>query len=257
MPNSNSPNRVDFKTKQAEFAAYIRDPEHNPIPSDVQEPRMRMYRELFFNNIETFLSGNFPVLRQLLDDDQWLELTQDFFATHACESPHFSEIPEEFLNYLENERKCTTDLPFLLELAHYEWVEMALSIAKEELHTALSAQDVLKNTPLSVSPLAWHLVYEYPVHKISPHHIPLETPTQPTFLIVYRDPNDEVHFIEITGMTYRLLEIIQAHETCLAETCLKQVTEEMQHPNTEIVFAGGLQILQDLVKKTILIASTH
>jgi len=71
--------RVDFKSKQDEFAAYIRDPQNNPVPADVKEQRMAMYRELFFNNIEGFLSGNFPVLRQILNDQQWFALAQDFF----------------------------------------------------------------------------------------------------------------------------------------------------------------------------------
>ena len=96
--------RVDFTSKQDEFTAYIRDPQNNPVPADVKESRMVMYRELFFNNIESFLSGNFPVLRKILSDQQWLALVQDFFVKHACQSPHFSQIPEEFLDYLQNEQ---------------------------------------------------------------------------------------------------------------------------------------------------------
>ena len=133
--------RVDFKSKQHEFAAYIRDPENNPVPADVKEQRMDMYRELFFNNIEGFLSGNFPVLRKILNDRQWFALAQDFFAKHPCKTPYFSQIPEEFLDYLQNERDSSEDLPFMLELAHYEWVEMALSIAKEE-RNCQSSQDL-------------------------------------------------------------------------------------------------------------------
>ena len=72
----------NFKSTQLAFAAYIRDPQQNPIPVDVAESRMAMYRALFFNNIEGFLSGNFPVLRALLNDEQWLALTQDFYAKH-------------------------------------------------------------------------------------------------------------------------------------------------------------------------------
>ncbi|MGZ5536335.1 MAG: HvfC/BufC family peptide modification chaperone, partial [Methylobacter sp.] len=82
--------KVDFKAKQLEFASYIRDPENNPPPADVQPERMAMYRELFFNNIDSFLSANFPVLRTILDERQWFELGQDFFAKHASQSPHFS-----------------------------------------------------------------------------------------------------------------------------------------------------------------------
>lgn len=271
---------VDFKVKQTEFAAYIRDPLNNPIPADVKADRMQIYRELFFNNITSFLSGNFPVLKKLLTESAWLALTQDFFANHECKTPHFSEIAEEFLYYLEHERDTSNDLPFTLELAHYEWVEMALSIAKETaLPTTNSSKLVTgteddKNTPLSisttnpthktvaidhllakkikVSPLAWHLAYQYPVHKIGPGYTPLTPPEQATFLIVYRNHEDEVNFLEITPITYRLLEVISAEEPVLTKSCLEQIAQETQHPNPEIIINGGLQILIDLYQKGII-----
>jgi uncharacterized protein len=244
--------RVDFKSKQQEFAGYIRDPENNPLPADVKEQRMAMYRELFFNNIEGFLSGNFPVLRQILDDQQWFALAQDFFAKHSCQSPYFSQIPEEFLDYLQNERDSSGDFPFTLELAHYEWVEMALAIAKEEVIASNQDLDNLLKQHVALSPLAWPLAYQYPVHKIAPAFLPLEAPAQATFLIVYRNKEDEVNFIEITPMTYRLLEMIQEHEKSLVEDFLKQVARESNHPDPELIVAGGLQILKDLAEKTII-----
>jgi hypothetical protein len=242
---------VDFKAKQTEFAAYIRDPDKNPPPADVKEQRIQMYRELFFNNIESFLSGNFPVLKKILGDLQWLQLAEDFFAKHQCQTPHFSEIPEEFLDYLQNERDSSEDYSFMLELAHYEWVEMALSVSRDEVSPEIPTLDNLLNQTLSLSPLAWPLAYQYPVHKIAPEFLPLEAPTQATFLIVYRNAADDVNFIEITAMTYRLLEIIQEQTRSDAESCLKQVAQEMNHPNPEIVIAGGLQILNDLAEKRI------
>jgi hypothetical protein len=253
MPKADG--RVDFKSKQREFAAYIREPENNPLPAGVEARRMLMYRELFFNNIEGFLSGNFPVLRTLLDDAQWFALVQDFFAKHPCHSPYFSQIPEEFLDYLQNERDSAGDLPFMLELAHYEWVEMALSIAREENVDAPRDIDSLLDSPIALSPLAWPLAYQYPVHKIAPAFLPAEAPAQPTFLIVYRDSGDAVNFMEITPITYRLLEIIQEHEQPLAQDCLKQVARETNHPDPALVIAAGLEILRELAGKTIITAA--
>jgi hypothetical protein len=245
--------KVDFKAKQHEFAAYIKDPKNNPPPADVQLQRMAMYRELFFNNIDSFLSANFPVLRAILNDRQWFELAQDFFAKHDNQTPYFSEIPEEFLDYLQNERDNSADFPFLLELAHYEWVEMALSIAKE---TVVANQEIVDDQlyqRIRLSPLAWPLVYQYPVQKISPDFLPVTAPEQPTFLIVYRNLADEVNFMEITPLTYRLLEIIQEQEEVLAADVLKQVAEELNHPNPEMIMAGGLEILKGLAEKMVVV----
>jgi hypothetical protein len=243
---------VDFKAKQLEFTAYIRDPENNPAPADVKKQRMAMYRQLLFSNIESFLSGNFPVLRKLLNERKWLELIQDFFAKHRCKTPYFSEIPEEFLDYLQNERDSSHDLPFMLELAHYEWVEMALSIAKQEAATPNESMGDLLKKRIRLSPLAWPLAYQYPVQKISPAFLPVETPEQPTFLIVYRNQDEDVNFLEITPITYRLLQLLEENESLSTEHCLKQVAEESNHPDPEMIIAGGLDILRELAEKSII-----
>ena len=249
---NSSETAVDFKAKQEEFAAYIRDPENNPAPPDVKEDRMKMYRQLFFNNVDGFLAGNFPVLRKLLDDSSWRSLVQDFFSTHQCETPHFSEIPEEFLSFLEHERDKSNDFPFILELAHYEWVEMALATTKDKSPKPAIDLDNLLNAKINLSNLAWPLAYQYPVNKISPDFIPLTPPEQATFLIVYRNHEDEVNFLEITPLTYRLLEVIQTEGNGLTQTCLAQIATESRHPNPDIIINSGLQILKDLCQKEII-----
>ena len=242
----------NFKSTQLAFAAYIRDPQQNPMPVDVAESRMAMYRALFFNNIEGFLSGNFPVLRALLNDEQWLALTQDFYAKHPCHTPYFLQIPAEFLSYLQHERQGEDDFPFMLELAHYEWVEMALATSEEEVVTHDKNLNELLNHAIALSPLAWPLAYQYPVHKIGPDFLPLAASAQPTFIVVYRDALDDVNFIEITALTYRMLELIQAQEAILTADCLQQLAVESQHPNPELIISSGLEILKTLAEKTII-----
>ncbi len=246
--------KVDFKRKQAEFSAYIRDPLHNPCPADVHKQRMEVYRELFFNNIDSFLSSNFPVLRKILSDRHWYHLAEDFFSTHSCQTPYFSEIPEEFLRYLQNERHHSNDYPFLLELAHYEWVEMALSISKEH-HTPLDKAFIsdLQHHKITLSALAWPLVYQYPVQQISPAFLPEAVPEQPTYLVVYRNRDDEVHFIQLNAMTCRLLQIIQESEGLGSGACLQQLVTESRHPKPQTLLDGGMQILQDMAEKGIII----
>ncbi|MFZ2405905.1 MAG: DUF2063 domain-containing protein, partial [Methylobacter sp.] len=136
--------------------------------------------------------------------------------------------------------------------AHYEWVEMALSISKETVPAKPENLDNLQSLRIQLSPLAWPLAYQYPVQKISPAFLPETAPELATFLVVYRDRHDEVNFIEITPITYRLLQIIQEHDGMLTADCLKQVAEESQHPNPEMIIAGGLQILKELAEKTVI-----
>ncbi len=242
--------KVDFKAKQAEFSAYIRNPNTNICPGDVAPNRMQMYRELFFNNVESFLSSNFPVLRKILNDTQWHQLAQDFFANHPCTSPYFSEIPEEFISYLQNERIASTgDYPFMLELAHYEWVEMALSIAQESLTKSNAQQITDVEQTISLSPLAWILAYQFPVHKISPDFLPLQPPDQPSYLMVYRDNEDEVRFIELAPMSFHLLQTLQNQQPTSIAKCL---TVALPNNLDESHQNSAIEALQQFIDKQII-----
>jgi hypothetical protein len=247
--------KVDFKAKQREFSAYIKDPFNNPQPEDVKPQRMETYRELFFNNINSFLSSNFPVIRALLNDKQWFELAQDFYSSHQSTSPYFSEIPEEFIEFLQNERKNELDYPFLLELAHYEWVEMALSIAMDDIvaNTHEFTEGVVQEK-ITLSPLAWPLVYQFPVQQISPLFLPEQSAIkEPTYLLVYRNSLDEVNFIQINLITFRVLQILQESESMTCDACLKQIALESGHPEPEKIIASGLQIVKGFAAKNIII----
>jgi len=247
----------EFTRRQYEFAAHIRDPEHKPAPGGIADRRMAIYRELFYNNVEGFLSTTFPVLRKLHEDKQWHAMARDFFAHHHAQTPLFLEIPREFLAWLKNERTGQADdLPFLYELAHYEWVELALSISEETLDQAgvNPEGDFLTGIPV-LSPLAWHMSYRYPVHRIGPDFLPNEPDETTTNIVVYRNREDEVGFMEINLVTKRLLELITAADNKTGEQLLQAIATELSHPQPEVVVNGGMDILNNLLKKNILLGT--
>jgi hypothetical protein len=243
MPAASEP---EFIRQQYAFAGHIRDPQHNAAPAGIEDRRMGIYRELFYNNVESFLNNAFPVLRTLLDNDNWHALVRGFLATHRCHSPLFLEIPREFLTYLGEERsELDGDLPFLHELAHYEWVELALSVAEvDDVNAPYSADELLDGIPV-LSPLAWPLVYRYPVHRISPDFQPREPDPQPTYLLVYRDDSDAVGFIELNPVSARLFALLQESPERSGRARLQQIAEELRHPDPAQVIAGGNAILDE------------
>lgn len=251
---SNFPHKIDFKSKQAEFSAYIRNPDAHPCPADVAPERMQMYRELFFNNVESFLSSNFPVLHTLLAQQQWQQLVQDFFENHPCTTPYFSEIPEEFMLYLQSERPPNADdYPFMLELAHYEWVEMALSISQETQPQTPPVSPLQLTQKISLSPLTWLLAYQYPVHRISPDYLPSEAPEQPSYLAVYRNAEDNVKFIELAPMSFHLLQTLQNQQHAIS---IKQFLSEVLPENTdESLKNAAIEALQHFMEKNIIVSA--
>ena len=79
-----------FKAVQEAFEV-LSDPERRAAPPDIESRRVGIYRDLIYNNIESFLSGGFPVLRSLYSDERWHALVRDFVRDHVSHSPYFLE----------------------------------------------------------------------------------------------------------------------------------------------------------------------
>jgi hypothetical protein len=250
------PERPEFQKQQIAFAAHIRNPEKNPAPDEIEDRRMGIYRELFFNNVAGFISNGFPILKKLYTEEQWERLARDFFERHRCHTPLFLGISREFLEYLQDEHEIQPeDPPFLLELAHYEWVELALSVDENEIpDSGFDAEgNLLEGRPL-LSPLAWPLSYSWPVHRIGPDFRP-ET-QEPSFLLVYRNNEDEVGFIELNPVTARLLELVNEQPDATGRELMEQIASELNHPDPGVVIAGGEQVLNELRGQGIILG-TH
>ncbi len=246
---------LEFQQQQARFTAHLRDPANAPAPAGIEERRLKIYRELFYNNIEGFLANAFPVLRQLTDASHWHAMVRDFFARHRNTDPLFNSLAAAFVSYLETERGVVAgDPPFLSELAHYEWVELALSVAEDTLTPALADAngDLLDATPL-VSPLAWTLAYDYPVQRISPAFQPVQPGEQATLLIVWRNLADEVKFMEINAVTARLMELLAGEAPASGRELLLQIAAETRHLDPPQLLREGAELLQGLRARAIVL----
>jgi hypothetical protein len=247
-----------FIRQERRFAAHIRHPALNPKPEDVETRRMAIYNELFFNNVQGFLAASFPVLRRISADDHWRQLVRDFYAEHPCRNPLFSRLAEEFLSYLQRERRATAeDLPFLAELAHYEWVELALSLsdADEGLPAFDPNGDLLTGHPL-ISPLAWRFSYRYPVHRIGPDYRPGSPPQEATHLLIYRDRQDRIGFLEINPVTLALLDLLESEPTLSGRDAIEALVQTLNHPDPDTVMQAGIDLLNDLRRRDILLGVT-
>ena len=252
-------NKTSFIETQYAFTAHIRDPKNIAAPDDIEDRRINIYRELFYNNIEDLIATNFPVLRTVIADEQWHSMVRDFFIHHKSKTPLFPEFAQEFIQYLQHERVSEPeDPPFMLELAHYEWLELALNISEDEdkpdkLNTN---GDIVNGIPV-VSVLAIPLAYQFPVHQISPDYIPQQPGEIPTFLIINRDLQDNVHFLEINAVTFRLLEILKENENLTGLDVLEQIAEELGDDNHDAVIENGRNLLNDLRSRQIILGTIN
>jgi hypothetical protein len=235
--------RPEFQRYQLAFTAHIRDPRQHPRPQGVEARRMKLYAALLYNNVESFLLACFPVLRRMLGARRWTRMVRVFFATHRCHTPYFRQIPDEFVQFLQNEWTPPEDYPpWLVALAHYEWIELVLSVSNRAPERAYDpAGDPMNRAPV-LNPALANLRYDWPVHRIAPRRRirPAET-----HLLAFRDAEDRVRFSEINAFTARLLNLLE-NGARTGRAALEILAVESGHPDPDAVLRSGQALLDDL-----------
>lgn len=234
--------------QQSNMGLYLRDPEHCAPPPEMDPKRAQVYRDLVFANLSSLISGTFPVLVSILGDMQWRALVRIFLRDYRAHTPKFGEIAEEFVEFLASGPEALADgswPPFMVELAHYEWVEMALQQSEAEPLVTGDA-GLLLDRALQVSPLAWPLAYAWPVQLLGADFQPDVAPDQPTLLLVRRAEDWSVKFSTLTPLAWRLLQRIEEFPELSGRDQLQGLAEEAGKGGSQEFFDSGLALLRQL-----------
>lgn len=225
------------------LGAYIRDPEQAVAPVGIEARRLKIYADLVFNNVESLLGGTFPVMRATLGDDAWRALVRDFLREHDSRTPVFTELPRELMRYLDARTDAGgDDPPWLRELAHYEWVELALQISDaRDADVPHDPDGDLRSAAPVLSALAWPLAYDWPVHRIAPDAVP-ERP-ESTLLLVHRRGDGSVAFHALAPLAFHLLHRLHA-STETGDMLLRALARDVAATDVDAFVDAGLELLE-------------
>lgn len=249
----------DALAVQHAFADTVRDPSARHS-FNFEARRLAVYQELFFNNVEGFAASAFPVLKEIivatLGEENWLRLVRRFMVEHRCETPYFLQISEEFLRFLQHSMDAgnSESLPeYAWQLAHWEWMELHADVTPTESSMLIStlSDEQLLHANISLSETAWVCAYDYAVHTLDAEHH--EVQAVPTYLMVYRNGQDDVGFNEINALSAALFETLRQQPDQTAEAVLLSLADASGLP-AQTVLSGGVQILQQWQRMCIVFA---
>ncbi len=228
---------------QHEFSSYLRDPKKLQRPLGIPARPTRIYEQLVFNNICGFIDACFPVAKSLFTKTRWRVLCRGFFRDWQSHTPYFSKIPEQFVLYIKANSAAVKAPVYLPDLLHYEWLELEVDTAEDKAIGSASSRR------LALNPSVRYAHYNWPVHRISRAYRPRKA--QDTFLLLYRNADFEVKFLEINEITAQLLDILAAGTTT-AKEALKLLAKKLGYANPEALQIHGYVLLADLLKQNIL-----
>jgi hypothetical protein len=255
MQAPEAPSRL--RAQQFALTRHLRDPQGQPAPGGIEERRLAIYRDLLFNNVESLLAGNFPVICRMLGESCWKTLVREFFRDHRCQTPLFPELPREFLRFLEARDPNEPPLlekPFLIELAHYEWIELALQIAQAQAPPHDPQGNLLDEAPV-LSALAWPLAYRWPVHRIGPEYQPTVMPAEPTLLLLRREGDGNVRFSVLSPLAFRLLQRLVESTGMSGHDQLQALALEAGSDGAASFLEQGRQLLEQMRASGVILGS--
>ena len=205
---------------QSDLAQFCRTGDYISIPG-VKEKTVGRYRNLIYSIIDDSLQSAFPLTFNLLEKQEWDKMVDDFFSSHACQSPFVWKMPKELLSYLEeSEYSLLQKYPQLKDLLLLEWYEVEIYMMEDkepEAHSTtgtLSTDKLVLNLELAIIPLT------YPVHLKNASNITDEDTGQ-YFVSLHREPKSgKVQFTDIKYPHVELLEKL-GNENAVFSTLLK------------------------------------
>jgi hypothetical protein len=234
---------------QTQFTQHLRNPDTYPVPEGLDERRVGIYSELIFHNISGLMSEFFPVLKQMLSENDWDQLIREFFINWRAVTPYFPRLAEEFLSFLMSRPGTNHEPEYLLPLAHYEWLELYLFIHEAELPARPLDLESLRSAPLKLSDLAVPAAYQFPVHQIQTGW---EQQQASTYLLVFRDSSDSIRFFELTPLAYELLAAMtESDQGVVAADWLKEKASQLGQDETGFV-NFGLDLLQQFNQESLI-----
>ena len=239
---------LDFERYQTDFTAHIRAPKLHKKPANVNTARMAVYQNAVFNNMAESVNVCFPVCQAVLGKRAWQKLMREFVANFAAASPIFKDIPAQFLQFITAKKELSS---YFAALAHYEWAELAVSHLPANNKDLSKKTDLLKQIPI----LAPHLLlqYDFAVHKITKNKKPKQIDI--TQILIYRNAEYEVKFIELNPMAFSLLKQLEEEKMAGAQA-LARLAEHTKHIDANVMVKFGGEMLHQLLDAGAILGST-
>lgn len=232
---------------QEQLARYCRSGKLNPIKG-ASEKRLPHYRRLVYNVVNGAMEQAYPITLQVLSEQEWEELIQAFFEQHDPQSNQVWKLPKELYEFAKNEEwHIKINMPFLIDLLYFEWIEIEVYCMPDCITTAYRKTGDIWSDALVVNPEFRLIHLQYPVHKKAWHT--LESLKGNYFVLVFREPDSgKVRFIELSALFALTFEQL-AGEATMAEQALLMAAEQLKVEDKKMVKEKGAAFLLELIEQ--------
>ncbi len=235
------------ENQQTNFASFCKTNILKPIDG-LTENRIHHYRRLIYNVIDESLRSAFPLTENLLEENEWKYLVDEFIAKHNPQSPQIWRMPYEFYQFVDqNNFEIKLKYPHLIDLLLFEWKEIELYMMEDKN----DERNILSTEIYNHSQIVLNREYEilqlsFPVHLKSPQSISVADKGV-YFAMMFR-ANDKVQFFDLSTFFVWLIYEIENNNYSV-EQLIKKSEEANKDISCKIIRENILRFVYTMHSK--------
>lgn len=235
------------ETQQNNFASFCKTNVLQPIDG-LTENRIHHYRRLIRGVIDDSLRSAYPITENLLTDDEWNFIVDEFIAKHKSQSPQIWQMPYEFYQFIdENKFEVKIKYPHLIDLLLFEWKEIELYMMEDK-------NDDIKNLSVNIynsSKIVLNREYEilqlsFPVHIKQSENITISD--KGIYYVLMFRANDKVQFFDLSSFFVWLIYEIENNDYSI-EQLIKKSEEAYKNIECKIIRENFLKFIYTMHSK--------
>lgn len=199
--------------------------------------QLLVYRDLARTALEDPLPDCFPITHALLEEaGRWRDCLEAFLASRSIQSPYYRDVNPTFVAWLASSGWGQDRWSFLLQLAHFEYIEVEILRWPDEPPPAGLAETPATGSRVVFDGAARNLAYTFRVHEATKEEPAPEAGE--AFLLGYRDAEGDF-----------LTSELSAHASAFLARCLDGETVGAAAAALGLDEAEVLELLIGLKKK--------
>jgi hypothetical protein len=240
----------DFRQFQFALARHLRDPISVSLPAGVNAEDAGACSQEMVDHLCDVLEPAFPVTHALLGDEIWGLAVRLFLKDAPTHVPWATAVQRAFVELVCASPEMHHLPAWLQDLAHFEWLQSAVSTAPVTWPTADATGDVMRHAVV-INPTHVEAAYEWPVHSIDTEHKPDDM--QSTHVTMLRDMNDELHVLESSVFRGQLIDLLREGQT--GEEAFMLLARWLSHPDPQTFVNEGANVMAQLQREGVVLGT--
>ena len=221
--------------------------------------RWEVYRRIVRQRLREVVGHAFARLRARLGGERFDAIVARWLASAPPRSPHLRDVPGEMLAWLESNPSALRAFdaaPFALDLARFEWAELAVAYAADGprgLEDGCEVGELAMDRTAILAAAHVRLDLVYPVHRLADDAIDLAP--SPVPLCLYRDHTPlDVQTLELSPTAAAIVDALARGRVTLTRAV--EVSAARHGAAIDAPFVEALsEVLADFVERGLVLGS--